>query len=82
MGIASMVIGIVSIVLGFIPICGMIAFWPALVGLVLGIVDAVLKTKKQQPKGMAVAGISTCAVALVVIAFWVLVIAAGAAAEQ
>jgi hypothetical protein len=70
MGVASMVIGIVSAVLGFIPLCGNIAFVPAIVGLVLGIVDVVKKSKNQLPKGQGIAGIVLCSVALVLIMFY------------
>ena len=81
MGVASMVIGIVSAVLSFIPFCGMFAFLPAIVGLVLGIVDTVLKHKKQQPKSLGIAGIALNGAALLVIFLWVMVIGASAAAS-
>lgn len=80
MGVASLVLGIISIVFGFIPFCGAIAFIPALVGLILGIVDAVKKSKSQQPKGMAIAGIILSAIAIVIIGWWVFVVAAASVA--
>ena len=79
MGVASLVLGIVSIVFGFIPFCGAIALIPAIVGLILGIVDAVKKSKAQEPKGMAIAGIILSAIAIVVICWWVFVVIAAAA---
>ena len=82
MGIASMVIGIVATVLGFIPVCGMFAFIPAVVGFVLGIVDVVLKNKKQEPKGQGIAGIVLNAIALLIIFIWVILIGAGAVASE
>lgn len=78
MGVASLVLGIVSLVFGFIPFCGIIAIIPAFIGLILGIVDAVKKSKSQEPKGMAIAGIVLSVIAIVVIAWWVLVVAAAA----
>jgi hypothetical protein len=33
MGVASMVLGIVSAIVGFIPICGTVAILPAIIGL-------------------------------------------------
>ena len=45
MGIAALVLGIVSIIIAFVPFCGIIAFLPALVGLILGIIDLVIKNK-------------------------------------
>lgn len=81
MGVASLVLGIVSIIIGFIPFCGAIAFIPAVIGLILGIVDAVKKSKSQESKGMAIAGIILSAIAIVVIAWWVFVVAAASVAS-
>ena len=78
MGLAAMIIGIVAVVLGFIPVCGMIALLPAIVGLILGIVDVSRKSKQQQPKGKGLAGIILNAAAIIVILVWTLVIAASA----
>jgi hypothetical protein len=78
MGIAAMVIGIVSIVLGFIPLCRNIALIPAIVGLILGIVDVVMKTKNGKTKGQGIAGIVLCALALCLIMFYNIVIVASA----
>ncbi|MHB8062830.1 MAG: hypothetical protein ACYDG2_09395 [Ruminiclostridium sp.] len=78
MGIASMVIGIVSTVLGFIPLCGNIAFIPAIVGLILGIVDVVMKSKKGLPKGQAIAGIILCSISIVIIMFYNIILVASA----
>lgn len=67
MGVAALVLGIVSVVIGFIPFCGSWAIIPAIVGLVLGIVDLVKKNKEGNPKGKAIAGVICSAVAIVVI---------------
>lgn len=77
MGIASLVLGIISIIIGFVPLCGAIAFLPALIGLILGIIEIVKKSKSNEKKGMAIAGIVMCAVAILVIFFWVFIAAAG-----
>jgi hypothetical protein len=79
MDLAALIIGIVAVVLGFIPLCGTIALLPAIVGLILGIVDVMKKSKAQQPKGKGMAGIILNAVAIVVILLWTLVFAAGGA---
>lgn len=76
MGVASLVLGILSLIVGFVPFCGAIALLPAIIGLILGIVDVVLKSKKGEPKGMGVAGIVLSAISIVVIVFWVFVVAA------
>lgn len=67
MGVAALVLGIVSVVVGFIPFCGTWAIIPAIVGLILGIVDCVKKSKSGNPKGKAIAGIICSAVAIVII---------------
>ncbi|MHC4394881.1 MAG: hypothetical protein ACYS1A_04435 [Planctomycetota bacterium] len=78
MGLAALIIGIVALVLGFVPLCGMIAIVPAVVGLILGIVDVKKRSKEQQPKGKGVAGIVLNAAAIVVIIIWTLVFVASA----
>lgn len=81
MGIASMIIGIIAAVLGFIPFCNYFAAIPAGVGFILGIVDVVLKSKKGEPKGMGIAGIVLNAIAIALILLWTLVIGVGAASH-
>lgn len=78
MGIAALVLGIVSIIIAFIPICGSIAFLPAIVGLILGIVDVIQKGKKEEPKGVGIAGIVLSAAAVVIIFVWLFIISSGA----
>ena len=75
MGVASLVLGILSLIIGFVPFCGAIALLPAIIGLILGIVDVVLKSKKSEPKGMGIAGIVLSAISIVIIVFWVFVVA-------
>ncbi len=80
MGIAAMIIGIVAVVLGIIPGCGLVfGLPPAIVGLILGILDVKKKSKVQQPKGMGMAGVVLNAVAIVFIIVWTLIIATGGA---
>ncbi len=80
MGVAALVLGIVSIILGFVPLCGVIAVIPAIIGLILGIVDAVKKSKSNEPKGMAIAGIILSALAIVIIVGWWVIALIGSAA--
>lgn len=67
MGVAALVIGIVSLVFGFIPFCNIFALIPATVGLVLGIIDWVKKKKGGEPKGKAIAGAICSGVAIIII---------------
>ncbi len=83
MGIAALIIGIVSAILAFIPLCGYIAFIPALVGLALGIVDIVQKSKKNEPKVMGIVGVITNAAAIILIVVWTILFAvAGVTADK
>lgn len=70
MGIAALVLGIVSIIIAFVPFCGIIAFLPALVGLILGIIDLVIKNKQNQNKGTSIAGVILSSIAIVIMVFW------------
>ena len=70
MGVASMIIGIISLVIGFVPMCGFWAAAPAVVGLILGIIDLVLKTKRKQPRGKAIVGVILNPLAIIVIVAW------------
>lgn len=90
MGIAAMVIGIVSAVMGFIPFCNYFALIPAGVGLILGIVDVAMKSSKnkklkegevKQPIGQGVAGIVLNAVAILIIVLWTFVFVAASAVK-
>lgn len=74
MGVASLVLGIISLIIGFIPFCGMIAFVPAIIGLILGIVEIVKKSKEKAPKGMGIAGTILSAISIVVMVFWFFVV--------
>ena len=78
MGIAALVIGIIAAIMAFVPLCGMIAFVPALIGLILGIVDVVLKGKKKLPKGVGIAGIVLNGLAIILIFVWTTLFAAAA----
>ena len=76
MGIAALIIGIISIILGFVPFCNIFAILPALVALVLGIIDWVKKHKAGAPKGKAIAGTICAALALIIIPISYIVVAA------
>ncbi len=77
MGIASLVIGIVAIIIALIPICGAIAFLPALAGLALGIIDLINKKNASASEGMSIAGIALNVGAIIFIVFWVFISAIG-----
>ncbi len=57
MGIAALVLGILSCVIALIPVFGFFAVFTALAGIILAIVDLVQKSKKGGKKGFAIAGL-------------------------
>ena len=65
MGVASLVIGIIAALFAFIPGINAIMFLPAIVGLVLGIVDLAKKSKSGESKGLGIAGVILNSVAIV-----------------
>jgi hypothetical protein len=75
MGIASMVIGIIAAAICWIPFCNYWAFIPAVVGLVLGVVEMNKKKKAGEPRGMAISGVVLNIVAMVLIFVWTIALA-------
>ena len=70
MGIASLVLGIIPIVTGWVPFICFIALILAIIGLILGIVDTIKKGKiPGAKKGVSIAGLIICAVAIPIIIF-------------
>ncbi len=77
MDVASLIIGVVSAILGFIPCCSWLALAPAILGLVLGLVSYNRKRENDQPTGVAMAGIILNGLAILFIAGYTLIFAAG-----
>ena len=67
MNIASLVLGIVSLLFSFVPYCNYFVIIPAVIGLILGIIDVSQKSKLEMPKGMGIAGIVLNSLALIII---------------
>lgn len=67
MALSSLIFGIISAAIGWIPLCGLVALLPAIIGIVFG----GLGLKSQRRRGMAVAGIllSIIGIALAFIIF-------------
>ncbi|MFY9307676.1 MAG: hypothetical protein WAQ28_01380 [Bacteroidia bacterium] len=71
LGIAALVVGIITVIWSLIPVLGAGAFWMSLMGLVLGIVALIMAIKGQNPKrGIIIAGFILCIVSTGVSAFW------------
>ena len=67
LAIASLVLGILSIVFGVIPVIGLISWLLAPVGLVLGLIAL----NKPTGRGMAIGGAVTSGIGLVICILWV-----------
>jgi thiamine transporter ThiT len=67
MGTAAMVLGIIALVLSFIPIIGMVSWILAPLAIILGIIGM-----QRVPKGTAIAGLVTGGIALVICLLWAL----------
>jgi hypothetical protein len=82
LAVASLVLGILSILFAWIPIIGMIAWILAPLGLVLGLVGL----SKPAGKGMAIAGSICSGIGLLICLLWVIglsgIMAAGSAAAD
>ena len=57
MGIASLVLGIISVLIAWHPCCTWISWITSITGLVLGIVALCLSKKQGKGKGMPIVGI-------------------------
>ncbi|MTD54885.1 DUF4190 domain-containing protein [Amycolatopsis pithecellobii] len=77
LGVSGMVLGIVALVFSFVPVIGVIA-WPlSIVGTVLsGVGINYVRTGRADNKGVAIAGLTTSVIALVVCILWVTVFVA------
>ena len=72
MGIAGMILGILAVVFAIIPIIGWIISIPCLlIGLPLSIIGLLQNRKRSHGYGMAIAGIVTNVVAIVVVILWI-----------
>lgn len=60
MSIASLVLGIIAVLVALVPFLGIVAFLPALLGGALGLVGAL---RKKPGRGLAIAGLLLCTVA-------------------
>lgn len=79
MGVAALVLGILSAIVCWIPFCNVWAIVPAVVGLILGIIDWVKKKKNpEKKKGLAIAGTICSGIAIVIIIIEIAVIGAAA----
>jgi hypothetical protein len=81
LGIAGLIVGIISAIFSFVPCLGMWAIVPAIVGIIL----SAISMKQAGPggsKGMAIGGLVTSIIGLLIAAYWLyLAMAVGKAIE-
>ncbi|MFO7853285.1 MAG: DUF4190 domain-containing protein [Bacteroidota bacterium] len=66
MGVAALIMGIISIVVAFIPCIGLMAFFTAVVAIVLGAIGISQASRVEAPKGPGIGGLVTGALALLI----------------
>ncbi|MCE3258759.1 MAG: hypothetical protein K0S12_400 [Bacteroidetes bacterium] len=75
LGIAGMILGIVAIIVSFVPCFGWWAVVLAVVGLVLSVVSMSQAKKAGASKGMAIAGMICSILAIIIGSIWIFIIA-------
>ncbi len=66
MGVAALIMGIISIVVAFIPCLGLLAFFTGIVAIVLGAIGISQASRAKAPTGLAIGGLVTGALALLI----------------
>lgn len=68
MGIASFVLGMISLVMGWIPFICFLTLMTAIIGLIFGIIDTIKKSKtNEKNKGFSIAGLIISAISIPII---------------
>jgi hypothetical protein len=80
LGTAGLIVGIVALVFSFIPCLGMYAIAPALVGLILSAISMKQAGASNSPKGMAIGGLVTSILGLLIACYWLCLVIFGASA--
>lgn len=75
LGIAGMILGILAIILSFIPCFGVWAIIFAVVGVILSAISLSQAKKAGTSKGMAIAGLICSILAIIIGSIWIFVIA-------
>ncbi|MDO9000741.1 MAG: DUF4190 domain-containing protein [Bacteroidota bacterium] len=74
LGIAGMILGILAIIVSFVPCFGWWAIVLAVVGVILSAVSLSQAKKANAPKGMAIAGLICSILAIIIGSIWIFII--------
>ena len=74
MGVAALVLGIISLVLSLIPVVGIAGLGLAILGIIFGIIDWVQKKKKEEKHSQAIAGVICSIIAIVIVLLYILLL--------
>ena len=80
MGVASLVLGIIALIVAWIPCVGVYALLFSVLGLILGAVGIAKAKKTGQGKGLSIAGLVCNIIATVIAAIWFFLMAGSASA--
>ncbi len=75
LGVASLILAIVSIVIAIIPCVGFIAFFTGITAIILGAIGMSQASRDNSPKGMMLGGVIVGAFAIMITFVWFAVIA-------
>ena len=76
-GIASLILGILALLIAFIPCIGFLALIPGIVAIVLAIVGLSQASQANGAKGVIIAGLVVSIIGTVVAAAWLILFSAG-----
>lgn len=70
LGVAALILGIISFIVALIPCVGILAVFTAIVSVVLGAIGLSQANRNDSPKGLAIGGLILGVVALLVAVLW------------
>lgn len=74
MGIIGIVLGIISLIVAFIPCVGIVAFFPGVLAIVFSIISIVQASNGNGKKGLGIAALIISIVSVVIAAVWIVII--------
>jgi hypothetical protein len=74
MGIIGIVLGILSLIVAFIPCVGIVAFFPGVLAIVFSIISIVQASNGNGKKGLGIAALVISIVSVVIAVVWIVVI--------